>query len=208
MVSFTIKDHKPVDIEGGYPFRPLANINGSTLDGVDWLVAKILNQGIRLVAYNVWNAQQVMQEIPRINSIPVEGGCRRRVISLDVIGLYPSIPIWEGVNKVGRFICDNNHRINFFGITNEKFVELLRLLAHNYIVKFGGIIYKQTKGVAMGARFACSFAVVYMYIIEDQFIRDWYAQQLNNLKLLYYGRYIDDILLVVDDRGDSLNHIF
>ena len=181
--------------------RPLANVNGSSLDGIDWIVSKILNQGIRLVQYNVWNAQQIIHQIPIINNSPPAPSSKRRVLSLDVVGLYPSIPIWEGINKVGNFIRQHTHLINTFGIPLQKFMDMLRLLAHEYTISFEGMVFKQTKGVAMGARFACAFAVLYMHVVEGDFIDSWYKSELGGMSLVYYGRYIDDILLIIDDQS-------
>ena len=155
-LSFQIKDHKNRDEFGNFPLRPLANINGSALDSLDWILAKILNQGIKLVDYNVWNSQQILEIIPKINKIPRQEGYRRTVISLDVVGLYPSVPTFEASNLVFRFVKDRPE-INTFGITYPIIREILNVMANNYNVEFNGSIYKQTKGVAMGARFSCAF---------------------------------------------------
>ena len=204
-LSFQIKDHKKPDEFGNYPLRPLANINGSALDSLDWILAKVLNQGIKLVDYNVWNSQQILEIIPKINKIPIDDGYHRTVISLDVVGLYPSIPTFEASNLVFRFIKDRPE-INTFGITYPIIREILNVMANNYNVEFNGNIYKQTKGVAMGARFSCAFSIIFMHILETNLVKQWFEGDiLENTKLLYYGRYIDDTLLIYDEKTGSNN---
>ena len=199
-LSFQIKDHKNPDEFGNYPLRPLANINGSALDSLDWILAKILNQGIKLVDYNVWNSQQILEIIPKINKIPIQDGYRRIAISLDVVGLYPSVPTFEASNLVFRFVKDRPE-INTFGITYPIIREILNVIANNYNVEFNGNIYKQTKGVAMGARFSCAFSIIFMHILETNVVKQWFGGDiLENTKLLYYGRYIDDTLLIFDEK--------
>ena len=172
-LSFQIKDHKTPDEFGNYPLRPLANINGAALDSLDWILAKILNQGIKLVDYNVWNSQQILEIIPKINNIPLEDGYRRKAISLDVVGLYPSVPTFEASNLVFRFIKDRPE-INTFGITYPIIREILNVISNNYNVEFNGSIYKQTKGVAMGARFSCAFSIIFMHILESKVVKQWF----------------------------------
>ena len=119
-LSFVIKDHKDKDDDGNFPLRPLANINNSSLDSIDWLFSKIVNQGIKLAKYHIWNSQQLLQIIPKINLIPVKPQYSRRIISLDVVGLYPSVPTIDACNLVFRFIKDNP-QINTFGIPPPDF---------------------------------------------------------------------------------------
>ena len=163
-LSFLVKDHKQQDSQGNFPLRPLANINGSSLDSLDWILAKILNQGVKLVKYHIWNSQQVLQLIPRINSHPIREGYSRAIISLDVVGLYPSIPTLEATGLVFRYIKEHPE-VNTFGIPYSLLREIMNTIANNYNVEFNGRVYKQTKGVAMGGPFFlcvfCNFHVSY-----------------------------------------------
>ena len=197
-LSFLIKDHKDKDGDGNFPLRPLANINNSSLDSLDWLFSKVVNQGIRLAKYHIWNSQQLLQTIPKINSIPIKCTHTRRIISLDVVGLYPSIPVIDACNVVFRFLKDNP-QINTFGIPFPILRELMNTIANNYIIEFNGKPYKQTKGVAMGARFSCAFSVIFMHVIEHKLVEQWFGGEvLQDSDLIYYGRYIDDVVIIFD----------
>ena len=204
-LSFLVKDHKTQDNQGNFPLRPLANVNGSSLDSLDWVLAKILNQGVKLVKYHIWNSQQVLQIIPKINSHPIKQGYTRTIISLDVIGLYPSVPTLDATSLVFRFIKEHSE-INTFGIPYPLVREIMNTISNNYNVEFNGKVYKQTKGVAMGARFSCSFSIIFMYIIEACLVEAWFeGRVLNPLELIYYGRYIDDTLIVFDYPGEGFD---
>ena len=208
-LSFLIKDHKDKDNDGNFPLRPLANINNSSLDGLDWLLSKIVNQGIKLAKYHIWNAQQLLQTIPKINLTPVKNTHTRRIISLDVVGLYPSIPVLDACNMVFRFLKDNP-QINTFGIPYPILKELMTTIANNYIIAFNGKVYKQTKGVAMGARFSCAFSIIFMHIIEHNLVEQWFSGEvLQGSDLLYYGRYIDDVVIIFDQvkENTDFSHI-
>ena len=204
-LSFVVKDHKTPDEQGNYPLRPLANVNGSSLDGLDWIFAKIVNQAIRLVDYHVWNPQQVLDVIPKINIIPIPDGYQRKIISLDVVSLYPTVPTFDAANMVFRFIKEHPE-INTFGVPYPIIREIINVLINNYNIEFNGRIYKQTKGVAMGARFSCAFSIVFMHLLETIVVRDWFDKNIiANTNLIYYGRYIDDVLIIFDEKtgGDN-----
>ena len=208
-LSFVVKDHKPQDEMGFHPFRPLANINGSALDSLDWIFAKIVNQAVRLVDYHIWNSQQVLETMPKINNIPIPEGYQRRIISLDVVSLYPTVPTFDAANLVFRFIKEHTE-INTFGIPYPIIREILNVLINNYNIEFNGRIYKQTKGVAMGARFSCAFSIAFMHLIESKLVKTWFdGDILPNTNLIYYGRYIDDVLIIFDEKleGDNSNNI-
>ena len=198
-LSFLVKDHKPLDERGNYPLRPLANINGSSLDGLDWIFAKIVNQAIRLVDYHVWNSQQVLDVIPKVNAIPIPEGYERKIISLDVVSLYPTVPTFDAANMVFKFIKEHTE-INTFGIPYPVVREIINVLINNYNIEFNGKIYKQTKGVAMGARFSCAFSIVFMHLLETTVVGNWFNNHtVQNTKLIYYGRYIDDVVIIFDE---------
>ena len=205
-LSFLIKDHKQKDGNGNFPLRPLANINGSALDSLDWILSKILNQGVKLVKFHIWNTQQLLRIIPTINSRPIKPGFVRSVISLDVIGLYPSIPTLDAAAMVFRFVREHSE-INTFGIPYPLVREIMNTMANNYNIEFNGRVYKQTKGVAMGARFSCSFSIIFMHIIESCLVEAWFGGQvLQDFELIYYGRYIDDTIIVFDRPVDQLDY--
>lgn len=67
-------------------------------------------------------------------------------------------------------------------------------LDHNYI-QFDGQYYLQHSSIAMGAHFVSSYANLTMGLWENEYI--WHNNPFTP-NLIYYGRYIDDIIIIWD----------
>ena len=112
------------------------------------------------------------------------------IMSLDVVNLYPSIPLWDGINKVMTMITECE-TIKWYGISKKLLKDMLHCICFNYEIRFFGNVFKQKQGVPMGARFAPPFAIIYLFMLERNII--------NKCKgILFFKRYIDDILVVYD----------
>ena len=119
-------------------------------------------------------------------------------MSMDVVGLYPSIPIREGVQAVVDMLQQYSQRIDMFGLSVSGVRNLLLfVLSHNYF-RFGHQIYHQVDGVAMGNNLAPPFAILFMHTVEARLLQD------SPLVPLLYKRYIDDILLLWTHGRESL----
>ena len=112
------------------------------------------------------------------------------IISLDVVNLYPSIPIWEGINLIMTFLNETKD-INWMGISKQLFKDMLYLVCYQYEIRFNNKIYLQKKGVPMGARFAPPFAIIVLYMLEREILK-------RQEGILFYKRYIDDTLIFFD----------
>jgi hypothetical protein len=114
------------------------------------------------------------------------------LVTMDVISLYPSIPIEDGVARVCNFLSTNPlfEDLRREGAPVALIKEaLLLILKHNY-VEFNDCFFLQTGGTAMGTPAAVTFASLFMESLEDSF----FASAV--LMPLYYKRFIDDILFL------------
>lgn len=118
------------------------------------------------------------------------------LFTLDVDSLYTNIVSQEGLKIVQKVFSENPdpHRPD---------AELLQLLDINLTrndFEFNGEFYLQTKGTAMGKKFAPSYA--------NLFMADWEVSALNKCtkKPLYYYRYLDDIWGVWTHSEDDFEH--
>jgi hypothetical protein len=201
---YLIKDHKPIKPDGNYPIRPIASIHGTPMDGADWLIASILQQGLHLIPAHLFDADEVMKIIHDTNLNCPPKGWNRKVISLDVVNLYPSIPIKLGIQIVIHFIKDHIHEMDLYGIPIHTIEELLELIFNNYFINFEDNIFKQTEGAPMGARSSVAFSIICMNHIETLALG-----QLNEIldpneaKILAYKRYIDDTIIIFDQIGNK-----
>ena len=92
-------------------------------------------------------------------------------LTMDVTALYSSIPIEEGIQTALRLVKENWDDIDTIDFELSELEDLLRFLLTNSFFGFGGDIYQQKVGVAMGSRLAPPFAILFMHDLEGQWIR-------------------------------------
>lgn len=129
-------------------------------------------------------------------------------VSYDIESLYTSIP-----HKVA--MASLQFHLNKFTIFSQDLKEYIMsvtnfLMTHNYFC-FDKEFYIQTRGVSMGAKYSPSLAnltmayweEIYLYSNENPFVK----------QIIWYGRYIDDLLLVwggdipaIQEFADYLNN--
>ena len=148
------------------PLRPVVAACDGPTTGISVILERILQQLVGSVPAHLANTTE------------------------DVVGLYPSIPIQEGVDAVMEELENHLEQIDTFGLSLNEVRNLLQfVLSHNYF-KFGHQVYHRIDGVAMGNNLAPPFAIIFMYTIETRLLRT------AEIKPLVYKRYIDDILIL------------
>ena len=181
-----IKDHKD-KVNGEYPFRPIASIHGTPVDKLDWLASYSLSQLLRFVPSHLNNAVQLLDSCKQKAIKSTDS----HFISLDVINLYPSIPLNFGIDCCTAFLRDHFDEIDTLNLSISQLNNILTFICFNYEIMFQGVIVKQARGVPMGARFAPPFAIITLHYIE--------TAALNKLTTIIepaiYYRYIDDVIL-------------
>lgn len=116
-------------------------------------------------------------------------------LSCDVVALYPSIPQNEAINMLSMFL---DKYANYTLETKQFLVSAVEfLLKHNFF-SFDGDFYIQQQGVSMGARFSPSLANIFMAMWEETFLFSDHDPFSPHIRL--YGRFIDDLLLMRNDR--------
>lgn len=116
--------------------------------------------------------------------------------SLDVSSLYTSIPHEVGLEALQYFLSrsyETNSDQATFIVEGTNFC-----LRHNYFT-FLEEFYLQLKGTAMGANFAPGYANLTMGYWEDKYI---WADNPFARHIVFYGRYIDDIILIWEGSVD------
>ena len=119
------------------------------------------------------------------------------LVTIDVSSLYLNIPQEEGVTVTLDFM----EAEGALPLPRPVLEQLLNIVLKCNIFKFGGQIYKQIKGTAMGTKCAPAFAGIFMHQLEQQFLED------APLKPSLYRRYIDDIFLIWPHCEDSLKQL-
>ena len=96
----------------------------------------------------------------------------------------------------------NLDKINTFCIALNDIRSLLTHVLTNNFVRFNSKVFKQTTGIAMGNRLAPPVAIAFMHAFETSLLSSLVET------LIFYVRYIDDILGVWTHGMDRLNHFF
>ncbi|KAK5649862.1 hypothetical protein RI129_000891 [Pyrocoelia pectoralis] len=126
------------------------------------------------------------------------------MVSFDVTNLFPSIPPLECVNIVSNFL----HSSNLSDLQTQCILRLLNLSVQQNFFLFNNSFYSQSEGLAMGSNLSPILAEIFMndleknYIINNKFFID---------HILFWGRYVDDIICLhtADDTSLTLffNHL-
>ncbi len=198
-----IKDHKIQD-NSGYPLRPVASTLNTPTNKIDWLVSRILNQLLQYIPSYLKNTEHLLS---KIKNIPNTSFTKDHVfISLDVINLYPSIPISNAISAVIKFAEKWWSHIDSFGFSLDDLKKCLSFISYNYEIQFENKSYLQIKGCPMGAHFSPPFAIIFMHDIETTALLK--IKSKTGLRPEIYARYIDDIILGPLERNEAnINHI-
>ena len=185
-----IKDHK-VQTNSWYPLRPVASTINTPTNKIDWLVSRILNQLLIFIPSYLKNTEQLLL---KMKNISMESITRDNLfISLDVINLYPSIPISEAIHAVINFAEKWWSHINNFGFSLDELKKCLSFISYNYEIQFENRSFLQIKGCPMGAHFSPPFAIIFMHEVEETALAKLYSE--TGYKPTVYARYIDDIIM-------------
>ena len=184
-----IKDHK--DSVDNFPLRPIASVNNTATEKVDWLISKILGQLVQHVPANVKNTEALIDELKLIKTEQFDPDFI--FVSLDVVALYPSIPLDYGITAVIEFAAEHWERIDTFGLSIEELKKCLIFICYNYEIRYKDEVYLQRKGCPMGAHFAPPFAILTMHKVEIEAL----IKLENKLHIVpdIYKRYLDDVIL-------------
>lgn len=120
-----------------------------------------------------------------ISKIEIPDNCL--LVTLDVASLYTNIPHEDGIAAVSlayeQSSCDKP-------IDSSALQTFLRLILELNNFEFDGVHYVQVSGTSMGTRIGPNYANIFMAHLESNFL------DTQNLKPMYYKRYIDDIFMI------------
>ena len=156
---------------------------------VSVVLESILHQLLAFVPSHLINTKDALDNIRTIYP-GLKAPAGTILATMDVVGLYPSIPIEEGVNAVSDVLEQHHNRVDMLGLSVTQVRTLLKfVLSHNYF-RFGRQIYHQLDGVAMGNNLAPPFAILFMHTIETRLLQD------SPFQPILFRRYIDDIIIL------------
>lgn len=150
-----------------------------------------LNKTVACLPTVAKNADSVVADLL---SLDLPSDCE--LLSADVEALYPSIPIDLGIQVVSAMLYEfyprepnatSKKRTNRLALI-DFLINGMTFILRNNMFTYDGTIYLQMQGTAMGSPFACAFANIFMFGLDCASLP---------VIVLYYKRYIDDVIAVV-----------
>jgi hypothetical protein len=177
------------------PIRPIVNWTQAPAYKLAKLLSEKLSTELQLpFTFNVRNSPHLIHEI---QEIPYNSNLR--LASFDVTNMYTNIPTHQ-LPSIITNICEfQNTQPN---LKDEILKVNKALLKQNYFL-FQNSIYRQVKGLAMGAPTSAILSEIYRQYIENKTLVDILVKH----KILGYFRYVDDILLVYDITTTDINSV-
>ena len=170
------------------PLRPVIAAFDGPLTPVSVLLERILHQLLKFVPSHIESTAAATRKLRNMFS-----GLRAPdviVVTMDVVALYPSIPIEDGISAAMKKLEQHEKDVDTLGISLEDIKSLLELVLANNYFKFGEKTFRQKKGIAMGNHLAPPLAIIFMDQLEQRMLRT--AEH----KPETYDRYVDDCLMI------------
>ncbi|MEL7308412.1 MAG: hypothetical protein AAGK05_11445, partial [Pseudomonadota bacterium] len=187
-----IKDHKNKS-NGFFPLRPIASVHSTPTNKIDWICGRILNQLVQYVPAHLPSSSALIEDFKNLSNSYLNADSV--FVSLDVVNLYPSVPISSALKVVSNFAREHWSKIDTLNMSEEQFLKLLTFVSYNYEIQYNNKVYLQIKGCPMGSHYAPPFAIIFMNHVESKALTllqtEFNCIGLQNNSILY-KRYIDD----------------
>ena len=168
-----------------YTSRPIAAQHSYILTPLSKSLAKVLNKVVLNIKSIAWNTKIIAAELDQIK---VSARCV--FVAYDVVALYPNIDIADSLQVLSANVPVLNENSQFW-------LKVLQLILYNNYVQYGGEVYRQLQGTAMGTSVAPPFANLYLHFKLEQIFRT----HANSTQ--FYRRFIDDGFVIMDSEEDG-----
>jgi hypothetical protein len=132
-----------------------------------------------------------------VNKISKIEANNKFIVSFDVESLFTNIPIDETI-KIILDLCFPKGKDELFnGFKRTTLKKLLETCTKRSHFQFRGLFFDQIDGVAMGSPLAPTLANIFMDNLETKAMDD-----LKQLGVIHWFRYVDDTFVVLNSRND------
>lgn len=121
------------------------------------------------------------------------------IISLDIKRFYPSVKLnYEDVNIALKQRCDNKQFEKYKFLTN-----ILKNIRDEYIKQIKNVIIKEENDFneILPSETPIPIGMLSSNVIANWYLKDFDKQLIKQVKPIYYGRYVDDMLVVLENTG-------
>ena len=179
----TPKIHKP-DV----PLRPIVDYTGSIAYNVSRSLADLLSPLVGNSGFHVPNSKDLAEELKDfvINEDEM-------FVSHDVVSLFKKTPINESLDIIrSRLVCDKSLGKRTH-LEVDDIVTLLDFVLNTTYFQYGGEVYRQKFGAAMGSPVSPIVCNIFMEDLEQKAV----STAPEYIRPRLWKRYVDDILEVV-----------
>jgi hypothetical protein len=117
--------------------------------------------------------------------------------TFDIKDLYVNIPILETLN-----IAQKKNDKEQGPQKTQQIIKLLKVILEQNYLTFQQQIFKPAQGVAMGSPISGLIAELFLQQSEETHLK----HILESKKIIYYARYVDDILIIYDSAKINTGH--
>ena len=177
---FLPKIHKLPNLSG----RPICSGNSHPAENISLYLDYVLKPYATTDPIYLKDGPQLLQMIENIKGIPDYA----IIFSLDVVNMYPSIPLENLISTIDKILSVNPSliKLNKFPTSSSTIITLLKTVLYTNYSHFNNKYYKQTHGVAMGTPCACTITDIFMCnFVKENFFNWTYQPRL-------YKQYRDD----------------
>ena len=178
-------------------FRPIIDTTGST----HYFEGKFLASLLKPLTVNEFSVKDSFDAATRINNIPKDLlESNHKFISFDVESLFTNVPISKTINIILKRIYDDK-----LISTNLRKITLKNLILDSCTktaFTFNNKLYEPKDGVSMGSSLGPALANIIMAELEEIIIQ----QLIENGVIKFYYRYVDDTLMVIEDKYIDFVH--
>jgi hypothetical protein len=187
----TAKVHK----KPNWSTRPVVSCVGSFNEIFSKWIDDKMKSLLHLSTTHLKDSNQVLDDLHSLGTLPPG----TKIFTADAVSMYTNIHPGHGLDVFTMWFDTFSHEIPR-DFPKELFLECLRLVMENNVFQFDNTFWHQKMGTAMGTSAACMYATLYYAFHERTVLMEKYS-----LNLLYYKRYIDDVLGIWYQHPDSLN---
>ena len=177
------------------PIRPIVNNIQTPAYKTAKFFNKWLNDRLSLPnTYVTYNSTKLANDLIQLNITKTT-----KMATFDIKDLYVNIPITETINIMKTRLTKNN-------IDNETATQatilLDTILRQNYL-QFNDKFFQPHKGVAMGSPISGLVAEIFLQHYEEKLLKSI----LDTKKIIFYNRYVDDVIIFHDEHLTNTNEI-
>ena len=202
-IYFLPKIHKEKRPDTGtYPGRPIIWATRNPLEDLDLFITALTSPLATLLPHFLKDTTDLLTKLSAVRGITQDSS----LFSADIVSLYPSIPWDEGIAaatttyRKKKYIVERHNEEN--GLLKPPdwitFRRILTLILENNVFHYQGKRwFIQKSGTAMGSSISVFFANTFMTHRMRQ------IRQAPPIKLLYLGRFLDDIVGIWSKRNEE-----